>query len=51
MGAHPCAQVAHAAGQLLLRTAGEFRLTPAAERRLGSTVTPDDDENSPYGGG
>ena len=36
VGAHPCVQIAHNAGQLLLRYAAEFGLTPSAERRLGS---------------
>jgi P27 family predicted phage terminase small subunit len=48
---HPCVQIAHNAGQLLLRYAAEFGLTPSAERRLGSITPPDDDVHSPYGGG
>lgn len=48
--AHPCAQIAHNAGLLLLRYAGEFGLTPVAERRLG-TITGTDDEHDPFNGG
>jgi hypothetical protein len=36
----------HNAGQLLLRCAAEFGLTPSAERRLGA-ITPPDDGQSP----
>ena len=48
--AHPCAQIANNAGLLLLRFAGEFGLTPVAERRLG-TITGTDDEHDPFNGG
>ena len=42
--AHPCVAIAHNAGQLLLKYAGEFGLSPVAERRLGSITPPDDDD-------
>ena len=36
VGAHPCVQIAHNAGQLLLRYAAEFGLTPSAERLVSN---------------
>ena len=48
--AHPCVAIAHSAGQQLLRYSSELGLSPVAERKLGS-ITPDDDEHSPFSGG
>ena len=48
--AHPCVVIAHSAGQQLLRYSSELGLSPVAERKLGS-ITPDDDEHSPFSGG
>ena len=42
--------IAHSAGQQLLRYSSELGLSPVAERKLGS-ITPDDDEHSPFSGG
>ena len=46
VGGDPCVSIAHNAGQLLLRYAAKFGLTPSAERRLGA-ITPADDGQSP----